>query len=182
MPNINYRPLTPSRKNLAYVLSNLLAASLVLVPFYAFWGGTIQWKDLAVPDLWFVLAVLASVFVHEGLHALGLLVFCKAPLHSISIILDWKNIKYEARCTAPVTARSFRWMALLPAIVLAFVPACLAWIYGNGWLAAWSVLMFNGATFDFIKVWEIRSLESSNLVAMEEPVSSPTQPEGFWNG
>ena len=101
------------------------------------------------------------------------MVFAGAARESVQIKMDWKRIDFRTDCYVPMTARSYRWSALLPAIVLGVIPAVVSLIHGYGWLAIFAMLALNGVVHDILQVWVIRDLKHSDMVVM---TVNPTDP------
>ncbi len=168
-----YRMLTTRQTRIGHVTLNLLLAALVLIPFHALWGANVLWEVITNSMHWVVLVIFGSFYVHEALHALGFMVFAGVARKSIQIKMNWKIFSFETECDIPMTARSYRWSALLHGIVLGVIPAVVSLIYGYGWLALFSMLALHCAVSDVLQVWVIRDFKSSDMVAM---IVDPTDP------
>lgn len=158
--------LSTRQIRIGHVALNLLMVALVFIPFHALWGANVLWEVITNSMHWVLLAIFGSFYLHEALHALGFMVFAGVARKSIQIKIDWKVLKFEADCDVPMTARSYRWSALLPGIVLGVIPAVVSLIYGYGWLAIFSMLALHCAVSDVLQVWVIRDLKHSDMVAL----------------
>ncbi len=161
-----YRVLTTRQKRIGHVTLNLLLAALVFIPFHALWGANVLWDVIRNSMHWVLLAIFGSFYLHEALHALGFMIFAGVARKSIHIKMNWKIFSFETECDVPMTARSYRWSALLPGIVLGVIPAVVSLIYGYGWLAIFSMLALHCAVSDILQVWVIRDFRHSDMVAL----------------
>lgn len=130
----------------------------VLVPFWLLWG----WEALkdgfftALTPWILVPALLISIVVHEGLHALGFLLFGGAPRRAVHFGIHRPTLSPFAGCRVPISARAYRAAVALPAIVLGVLPAAAGLVTGNGFLAVWGAFMLHAASGDFIVLWVVR--------------------------
>ena len=158
--------LEPTHERIGHIVLIVALALAVVVPFSTLWSAEFLWQETKASVPWVIAAFFASFYVHEGLHALGFMLFGGVPREAISIRADWKNLDVQTFCGAPVTAGAFRKAALLPALVLGVIPAIISIVYGIGWLAFWSIMAFSGVTYDLLAVWIIRSLQADVMVAL----------------
>lgn len=150
----------------AFILA-LPATALFLVPYWIVWGG----RAAARPDLikldnavslpLFLLIILISVVVHEGLHGLG------CVLGGAS----WKEVKFGfksltpyAHCKAPLAVTSYRWAIALPGIVLGIIPALLGIFNGSFILTGYGTFMVIAAMGDVLILWLLRDAPKNALV------------------
>jgi len=171
--------LKPAQERIGHIVLMVLLLALVVAPFSALWGAEFLWQETKANFVWVIVAFFASFYVHEGLHALGFMLFGGVPREAISIRAEWKNLDVQTFCGAPVSASAFRKAALLPALVLGIIPAIVSIVYGIGWLAFWSVLALNAVTYDLLCVWVIRSLDADDMVVL---TADPSIPDSVRNG
>lgn len=144
---------------LAVALLPVLTAP-VLLPFWLLWGWAPLKQGLltAITPWVLVPALLASIVIHEGLHALGFLLFGRAPRGSVHFGIHRGTLSPFAGCRAPLTARAYRAAVILPALALGVLPAAYGLATGHGFAAVWGAFMLHAAAGDLIVLWTIRSL------------------------
>lgn len=143
-----------------------VAAAAVLVPFGVVWGWGEVWAGaLAVFTPWvFVPAFVLAIVAHEGLHALGFLLFARVPRGALHFGIHRQTLTPFAGCRVPVPAVAYRAAVALPGLVLGAVPAAAGLAYGAGWAAVWGALMLATAAGDALVLWVIRRLPGSTRV------------------
>ena len=151
---------------MGHVVLFVITPALLFLPFAAIWGADVLWQDIRDSMLWVILATFASFYLHEALHALGFMLFGRVSRESIAIKIEWKHLNFRTDCGVPMTAQSYRWSALLPAIVLGVIPAVASLVNGYGGLAMYAMFSLMGAFSDFLQVWVIRDFGNSEMVAM----------------
>jgi hypothetical protein len=152
--------------------ANLLAlpilpavAAVTLLPFWAIWG----WDSLAngFGDLvsWILIpAFLAAIVAHEGLHAIGFLLFGRAPRRSVHFGIHTATLTPFAGCHESITASAYRGAVALPGLMLGALPWLAGMMTGVGWLAAWGMVMTATAAGDLLVLWVIRDVPGRVLV------------------
>jgi hypothetical protein len=136
------------------------------VPYLVVWGGPdLSW--VVRPSAWgsalwraflFSGIYLTSVFVHEGLHAVAMVGLGRIPPRALRFGIDWSSgIAYVHACV-PMTARAYRGVLALPAVVLGIVPVGAGWSGGSGWLTLYGFVMLASAVGDLAVLWRIRGL------------------------
>lgn len=113
--------------------------------------GTLEFVDMIVGLVVVVVLTLALTIVHELLHGFALKTLGFRAKYGTLMVGKVVPAFY---CTAPgaiISKAAFVYVALLPGIVLAIIPA--VWIAANwpgaGWLVLPSAFLFGGAVGDF---------------------------------
>ncbi len=143
---VEYWRITASRKRV--VLANLLA--IALLPVFvglSLWamhiaGVSLDGLILTVPLI--LLAGLAVIFIHEGVHALGVLAFGVKPRFGIL----WKALAFYTTMPGWVFKRWAYWVILLaPLVVLSgALPLMASFLPGEFWRSLIVLMMvLNGA-------------------------------------
>lgn len=132
----------------------------VLLPFGLLHGWDALWDGVVSAFTpWVFLPVLvASVLVHEALHALGFLLFGGAPRTALHFGIDRSTFSPFAGCRVPVSARADRAAVILPGLALGALPAAAGLALGNGFLAVWGAFMLHAAAGDLIVLWTVRAV------------------------
>ncbi len=158
--------MSVGRANLIAIFWLPVAGLLALGPFILRWGTAPLAAAIPPPSqLPFVLiALLASVLLHELVHVVGFLLLAGAPHRAVRLGFNRRSLTPFACCGEPVSARGYRSTALLPALLLGLGPALAATAGGWGALALWSWAMLAVAGGDVAAVWAIRRVPAAALV------------------
>ena len=105
-----------------------------------------------------ITAVLVGTLLHEAIHATGFLRIGGACRASVGMGVHWKMLTPYAWCKEPITAAAYRWVVLLPGLVLGVLPFVGALLTSSAWLAAWGIFFTLAASGDFLVVWLVRDL------------------------
>lgn len=152
--------------NLLVVLSAGPVAATLAFAYAARWGapslayGVWTLLDLKI----FLLTVLPGVLAHELIHAVAWAVFARRPLSSIRIGVRWRSASPYAHPRDPMPVGAYRAGAVMPAIVLGFIPAVAAILLGRPFLLAWSLVFVLAAGGDLVVLWLIRHVPAGRLV------------------
>jgi hypothetical protein len=154
-----------ARANLLGALVMIPLIALVVLPFGLLhgWGAAAEslgW--LGGHFLGFVVIFVASVILHEGLHALGWFAFGGVPWAKIRFGI--KTATPYAHTKAAMPARAYRLSAALPGLVLGAVPGVISWIAGSGLLMGYGALMLSAAAGDAVILWLIRDVKAGQRV------------------
>jgi hypothetical protein len=154
-----------AKANLLGVLVMIPLIAVILLPFGLLHGWLAATEGLAWLGghfLAFVIIFVASVILHEGLHALGWLVLGRVPWSEIRFGI--KTATPYAHTSAPMQARAYRLSAALPGLVLGAVPGVISWFTGSGLLMGYGALMLSAAAGDAVILWLIRDVEAGQRV------------------
>jgi hypothetical protein len=110
----------------------------------------------------FLAVFVLSIFVHEGLHALGWVVF--GGISWADIEFGVKSATPYTHAVAPMEARGYRLGGALPTLVLGVVPGLLSWVTGSVALMLYGALMLVTSAGDVIVLWLIKDVPASQLV------------------
>src|SRR4030042_3176844 len=126
--------MTAGEANLRAMVFVIPFILLLGVPFYFLWlkGLTLE-KMLdffrnnlylgKLSFLWILIILLGGIVLHELIHGLAFLLFCKNGIKSIEFGIMWKYLSPYSHCKEPLRVSPYIIGALLPAIVLGFIPA-----------------------------------------------------------
>lgn len=175
--------------SLLFVLPLLL---LFALPYFLLWQESFQFDSLAAAlktyELWVMLSplaffavLLAGIVLHELIHGLSWALFCKNGYKSIRYGLMWKYLTPYCHCKEPLLLKHYVAGALMPAVLLGFVPS-LTGLFTGGILWLLFGLAFTlAAGGDFLVIWMLRKEKKGSFVQdhpdkigcfVLEPVSS----------
>lgn len=124
---------------------------------------TYSWNSLAVAALSLVLFVV-GILAHEGIHAAAFRLVGRVPWKDVTFGFNRRAVIPYTHCRAPVTARAFRVVVLLPGLLLGIAPGVIGVIRGEAWLTLWGAVFTAAAAGDFLVLWIIRSVPPSARV------------------
>ena len=170
-------PIPPGYEDVSVPIEAILASAkrlalaLLLAPLIAYWlihgfqamfdyGGRPALEIMAILLVAFIIAVV----VHEGLHALGWIIFSRISWREIRFGFDAKNLAPYAHAQVPMKATAYRIGAALPGIALGLLPALVGIINGDGILTIFGAIMLSAAVGDVFVLWIIRTIPSDALV------------------
>lgn len=148
-------------------------AAVVFVPYVLLWGLPEVPALEEVPRLLveavlhvllFLLVYAISVFVHEGLHAAGMMAFAGVPPRTIRFRARLREGIAYVHTDRPMSARAYRGVLALPGIVTGVLPAGAGLFYGSGWLAFYGFVMLASALGDLVVLRLMRPLPGDALV------------------
>lgn len=150
----------------------------VFVPYLLLWGfpgwpawddiGTLLWRGLLYSALAVVIYAISAV-VHEGLHALAMMLFAGVPWSSIRFGLRLREGIAYVHTDRPMTVRAYRSVLVVPGLLQGVVPIVVGWLIGSGWLTIYGYVMLTAAVGDIAMLHLMRDL-SSNTLVKDHPV------------
>lgn len=100
-------------------------------------------------NFWFIPALLLSIPIHEGLHGLGWVLFCKEKGKSIQFGVMWESLTPYCHCREALTVGQYYLGLLLPFTVLGVVICVISIVIGNAVLlilGIYNILLAGGDT------------------------------------
>ena len=152
---------------------NLLAIPVAIVPVLLLgslfvlvngWSAVSQTAALFRKPVLLLVVLVGGVVLHELLHAAAWAAYGRKPLTSITFGIHWPTLTPYAHCTVPLQADVYRLGALTPALLLGIVPSLLAVFAGIHWLFFPGLVFTIAAAGDFLIVWMLRGVRSTQLV------------------
>ena len=111
---------------------------------------------------------ILGVILHEFIHGLCFALFSKKPLSFIKYGFDKKTLTPYAHCKEPIKAGAYKIGAIMPAIILGFIPYLYAIINGDIYFFLFGTFFTTAACGDFIVLWLLRHL-SRNIMVEDHP-------------
>jgi hypothetical protein len=152
--------------NLLVVVSAAPAVALLAWAYASRWGGPSLARGvyaLLEPTV-FLASVVPGVLAHELIHALAWSISARRPLSAIRIGFNWRGMSPYAHPRDPIPVGPYRVGAIMPALLLGFLPAAIAIVLGRPVLMAWSLLFVLTAGGDLVVLWLIRRVPANRLV------------------
>ena len=156
--------LTPEQAIRLSIPLQFAALALFVALHHLVWRRMAMQLHGALEVALFLLSFLLGVVAHEGLHAVGYVVFGRVPWSAIKIGMLWQSLMPYAHCREPITASAYRTAIALPGLLLGVLPATIGVVFGIGWLTVWGSVMFALASGDMLVLWTIRAVPGKALV------------------
>lgn len=182
MPAAPLAPPAPAWRDLTLSLEQVMAVAwrmlwrIGLATFAAYvllWG----WPALPAPDAWpafaarvllqglaFLGVYLVSAVLHEGLHAFAMVAFARISPRAIRFGLRLREGVAYVHAAAPMTARAYRAVLVLPGLVQGVVPLAAGLALGSGWLTLYGYVMLVSAAGDVAVFMLLRPLAPGERV------------------
>ncbi len=158
--------------SLVFVLPVLLLFGL---PYLLLWSDTFSFQEISsalkMYKVWAMLSplvllvvMLAGIVVHELIHGLTWAIFCKNGYKSIRYGVMWQYLTPYCHCKEPLRLRQYITGAIMPAIILGFIPSMVAIINGSFLLLLFGLFFTLAAGGDFLVIWMLRNEKKSSYV------------------
>lgn len=144
-----------------------VAMLLMIMPFQVRWGffAPLTARGWSVTTLLGIIALLmAGLLLHEAVHLAGYRLFGRVGPGVARFQFGRAALTPQIRCDAPIRARDYRRILLLPALILGILPGVIAFMTGSWLILIWSVWMVVAAGGDFIGLWAMRGLPADTPV------------------
>lgn len=106
----------------------------------------------------------AGVFAHEGIHALGAMIFGKCKKENIRFGFIPRQLMFYCHAETPMKASAYKIMLLLPVIITGFIPFILSVCLGNIFLVVAFAMLISGGAGDLIMANSLRKVPASALL------------------
>lgn len=150
------------------ILPGLLLASFVLIvlvvlPYWYVWGVFPVYDSLAI-----LVPFAGLVLVHELVHALGWKIAGNLRWRDFKFGFSWRGLSPYCHAKVPMTARAYRFGAMLPGIVTGVVPVVIGTLLRDPALTFLGAVLIGGAIGDLYVLWIIRRVAPTERV-MDHP-------------
>lgn len=112
----------------------------------------------------FMLAIFVGVIIHELIHGITWQLFSNNKSNAIRYGIDLKTMSPYAHCKEPMEIKAYRLGAVMPAIILGFLPAFIGIITGNAVIFILGLVFILAAGGDILILWLIRNVKAGSLV------------------
>lgn len=150
-----------------------LTAAATLVPHVLVWGLDLpaSWPEVVevgTATAVFVAVYLASIPVHEGLHALAMWLAGGLRWSEIRFGARWREGIVYVHAARPMSLRAYRIVLLTPTVVQGVLPAAIGLALGAWWLTLYGFALLASALGDVAVWWHLRGLPG-DLPARDHP-------------
>lgn len=135
-------------------------------PFYAVWRAS--FKALAHPEH-YLLAIIFGVMLigvvsHELIHGYTAIWYGGIRRQDAKFGVQWKTVTPYFHSTVPLSVQKYRWVVVMPLLLLGLLPYVVALLTGNIWLAAFGIFFILAASGDVMILWLMRHLPPDERV------------------
>jgi Putative zincin peptidase len=130
-----------------------------LIPFSLIWGR--EPLLTAFTNSAIIAPALVLVVAHELLHAISWKFAGGLSFRDFKFGIAWKTLSPYCHAMKPMTARAYRFGAIMPGLVLGLLPIAVSTLTGDGFLAVLGALLTAGAVGDVYVLWLLRDVPSS---------------------
>lgn len=144
----------------------VVCALLFGLPFYLIWKAVLafSWQIIII----FCVLFIIGVVVHELIHGLVFGLFAKSGFKSIRFGVLWEYLTPYCHCNEPLKLKHYIIGALMPALILGFIPATVSIFNGSLMLLVLGVVFISAAAGDFYVVRILRK-ESMSVFVQDHP-------------
>jgi len=139
--------------------------------YILFWGAYETWmeaKEYIFNAFITIPVIIGGIFMHEGLHALPLLIISKIPMKDLKAGINWINFTPYIHCKHPVSVRDYRISTLFPFILLGLIPTITGIAIGFFPFVFFGVIFIITAGSDILSIWKLRKVPG-NFLASDHP-------------
>jgi hypothetical protein len=115
-----------------------------------------------------IIILLLGMIVHELIHGITWSLYTKNGFKSIKFGILLKMLTPYCHCKEPLKVKHYMTGAIMPAIILGFIPAVLSIVLGSVFLLVFGIFFTMAAIGDFMIINLIRK-ESSNSMVLDHP-------------
>ena len=116
----------------------------------------------------FFIVFIVGVILHELIHGITWAIFAKKGFKSIKFGVIWKMLTPYCHCKEPLSVKHYMLGAIMPAIVLGFIPAIYGLVFGNFVILIFGAFFTLAAAGDFLIINLIRK-ENWNSLVQDHP-------------
>jgi hypothetical protein len=119
-------------------------------------------------SIWILIILIAGIILHELIHGLVFMIFNRKGIKSVSFGIMWKYLSPYCHCSEPLKMSHYIIGALMPGVILGFIPATLSIITGKIALLLFGFIFSVAAGGDFLIIWLLRNESRDSLVLDHE--------------
>ena len=108
------------------------------------------------------------IVIHELIHGFFFGIYVNGGFKTVRFGVYWKSMTPYCSCNEPIKVQLYRIVALMPTVILGFIPLIVGFIIGEINTIAISALMIVGGFGDFLMLWMLRKFKKDTMV-MDHP-------------
>ena len=163
------------KANIYSLIISLPVGIIYGVPYGIIWHEQFSIKNIKalavyMTDTHFLIVIaffvlfFIGILLHELIHGFVWALYAEKGMKSIKFGVLWKMLTPYCHCKEPLTVKHYITGAIMPAIILGFLPALLGIIIGNiGWLL-FGFFFTIAASGDFLIISLVRKERMSDFV------------------
>lgn len=139
--------------------------------FILAWGPEHTWHEANeyIFDVFITIPVIVGgIFLHEGLHALTLLLFSNTKRCDLKAGINWINFTPYIHCKHAVLVSTYRISTATPALILGILPVFIGIIIGFFPFLFFGIIFIITAGADILSIWRLRKVKG-NYFASDHP-------------
>lgn len=158
-------------------LSGFLAFIPIIIfyvgPYYIIWNEGIssntfnkmaEENELLKNSFSLLFILILGVVVHELIHGITFSFFAKSGFKAIKFGVLWKMLTPYCHCKEPLLVKQYIIGAIMPAIILGFLPFIYALLSGNLLWLVFAIFFTVAAIGDFYIIFLLRKEDKSSMV------------------
>ncbi len=144
----------------------ILGAPLIVLLYKVCHGA--NYKEILYQNpfilLYFILALVVMVFVHELIHGLCFALYAKKGIKNVQLGMMWKTLTPYCHCKEPLKVWQYGVALLMPTIVLGIIPLLIGFVAGHFFVFLFGLILLMGGIGDIIAFKMLRSVPAGALV------------------
>ena len=116
----------------------------------------------------FIVLMILGVFLHELIHGFTWSLLGGKPISALHFGFKWKSLTPYAHMREPIPLHAYRWGAIMPVILLGFIPYGTGLLLGSPFWILYGWLFILAAGGDLVIVWLLRN-ESGDVLVQDHP-------------
>lgn len=152
--------------NIISIIVSLLLVPLMVLPYKLVWGFTLSsFLKSAPPNLKYVLIIfIIGTIIHELIHGVTAAWYVGIGWHNIRFGIQWNSLTPYCHSKIPMSALNYRYVVIMPLVVLGIIPYIAAIFSGSGWLLTVGIIFTIAAAGDVMIYWMMRKLKKETTV------------------
>jgi hypothetical protein len=161
------------KANIFAIVLMLPIVLIFVLPYFLIWGIGFNSSDIRSltkvlsPELMGLVLILVftlGIILHELIHGIVWSRYTSNGFKSIRFGVLWKMLTPYCHCKEPLKVKEYIIGALMPAIILGFVPGILAIIIGNFGLLIFGIIFTTAASGDFMIINLLKNEDKDDYV------------------
>ena len=104
------------------------------------------------------------IVIHELIHGFFFGIYVNGGFKTVRFGVYWKAMTPYCSCNEPIKVQQYRIVALMPTVILGFIPLIVGFIIGEINTIAISTFMVISGGGDFLMIWMLRKFKKDTMV------------------